>query len=310
MAPSPMPIIVGAPRSGTTLLRFILDAHPDLAIPPETGFLALAPSLAEWCGPDTRQRFLSTITSYPPEAPAWPDFGIPVDDYRRALDALDPFTVGDAFRAFYRQYAARFNKSRWGDKTPTYCLHMPAIARVLPEARFIHVIRDGRDVALSLRSMWFAPGQQMDTLARFWVNCISTARREAENIDVQYFEVRFEDLIRETSRIIEDICAFIDLDFSPQMLDYHAGVRDRLSEHRSRVRPDGTVVVSQRERLAQQALTLRPPQMDRVGSWRETMRSDEQDAFEAIAGPLLRELGYDDRTNVCSSVEFHERPPV
>jgi len=85
-----MPIIVGAPRPGTTLLRFMLDTHPEMAIPPETGFLALFPH-------------------------------------------------------FYQLYASRFAKPRWGDKTPSYCHHMQNIEEVLPEAHFIHIIRDGRD---------------------------------------------------------------------------------------------------------------------------------------------------------------------
>ena len=77
---SPMPIIVGSPRSGTTLLRFMLDAHPDLAIPPETGFL---PTIQTLTGTDDslRQLFHETITSFPPEAPGWSDFGIAVEEF-------------------------------------------------------------------------------------------------------------------------------------------------------------------------------------------------------------------------------------
>lgn len=71
----PMPIIVGVPRSGTTLLRFMLDAHPEMAIPPETAFLVLAPQLASH-GRVLRERFFEAVTGYPPEAPAWRDFAI------------------------------------------------------------------------------------------------------------------------------------------------------------------------------------------------------------------------------------------
>jgi hypothetical protein len=291
MGRRPMPVIVGAPRSGTTLLRFMMDAHPELAIPPETGFLALAQSLTESCGVDTQRAFLATITAHPPDAPAWRDFGIDVDDFRTALATIEPFCVAEGFRTFYRLYAARFGKPRWGDKTPLYCLHMPAIARVLPEAHFIHLIRDGRDVALSLRPMWFAPGRQTEVLASYWKDCVTTARRAGAGC-AHYLEVRFEDLVREPAHVLQGICAFIDLDFSPQMLRYHARVPERLQEHRERRRVDGSVLISHSMRLQQQALTTRPPQESRIGSWKEIMSSDEQGRFEAIAGTLLSELGY------------------
>src|SRR5258706_15772466 len=81
---APMPIIIGSPRSGTTLLRFMLDAHPDLAIPPETGFLV---PCAERAGQGTisREDFLHTLTRYPVEASGWQDFQISQDTFLPAL---------------------------------------------------------------------------------------------------------------------------------------------------------------------------------------------------------------------------------
>jgi len=72
----PMPVILGAPRSGTTLLRFMIDAHPDVAIPPETGFLTLGTQFTG-TGDELRQEFFETITAFPPGMATWPDFGIP-----------------------------------------------------------------------------------------------------------------------------------------------------------------------------------------------------------------------------------------
>src|SRR6201996_1398172 len=173
------PFIVGSPRSGTTLLRMMLDSHPQLAIPPETGFIPRA--LAGLFGNDAHQRlaFMQTISHFPAESPGWRDFGIDAPTLTRELEGIAPFHVDEALRCFYRMYAARFNKPRWGDKTPSYGRHLRAIERVLPEASFIHMIRDGRDVALSLRNLWFSPGNDMTTLARHWRRDICAIRGQS-----------------------------------------------------------------------------------------------------------------------------------
>ena len=146
-----MPIIVGSPRSGTTLLRLMLDSHPDMAIPPETGFLTIGPDLA-LVEKDPRRHFAQSLINFPPDAPGWSDFRISEEDFTAKIEALEPFTVADGFRCFYQLYAERFGKVRWGDKTPLYLLNMPMIESLLPEAHFIHIVRDGRDCAASLRS--------------------------------------------------------------------------------------------------------------------------------------------------------------
>jgi hypothetical protein len=154
--PHPMPIIVGSPRSRTTLLRFMLDSHPEVSIPPETGFLVLGSKL-RGRGDKLRKKFFRGIITFSGKAPAWPDFEISEESFRASLSEINPFIIPEGYRVFYRLYAERFGKFRWGDKTPLYCLELNTIRNILPEARFIHIIRDGRDAALSLRRMWFSP---------------------------------------------------------------------------------------------------------------------------------------------------------
>ena len=285
-----MPIIVGVPRSGTTLLRLMLDAHPEMAIPPETGFLTLGQTLGE--GPDPGERFVETVTGHPPEAPAWPDFGIDAGVFAAAIAALDPFSTADACRTFYRLYAARFGKSRWGDKTPLYGMHLPAVTELLPEAHVIHLIRDGRDVALSLRQTWFSPSREIEELAEYWQRVTLTTRQHGERYG-RYLEVRFEDLVGATENTLRPLCRFLALPYDARMMDYHRGAPERLTEHRARVRPDGSVVISHAGRLRQQALTMQPPQASRVQAWRAAMTADERRRFEGVAGGLLAALGYE-----------------
>ena len=286
-----MPIVVGAPRSGTTLLRFMLDAHRDLAIPPESGFLVPCTELARR-GAVSREEFHRTVTRFPPETPGWGDFKINEGLFLSELRKIEPFTVTDGIRLFYRLYAARFGKSRWGDKTPLYCLHLRSIEKILPEAHFIHIIRDGRDVALSLRPLWFAPGPEIETLATQWRRCVTTCRKDAA-LCRHYFEVRYEQLIEDTAEVLERICRFVDLDFDDRMLRYHEFSSERLREHQARIRADGAVVVSHEQRLRQQYRTTQPPDRSRVSVWKREMSADERRRFDAVAGDVLRELGFD-----------------
>jgi hypothetical protein len=287
-----MPFIVGAPRSGTTLLRFMLDSHPLLAIPPETGFLS---ALAQFPrdGDASRDALFQLMTNFPPNEPAWQDFGLDADELKSKLDCIQPFDLASGFRAFYRYYASRQNKCRYGDKTPIYALHVAAIRQILPEARFIHIIRDGRDTALSLRKVWFTvPDRSIPGLANYWKAFVCAARASAGNAG-DYMEVRYEDLVRDPEPVLQRICAFVDLPFDSSMLRYFERTPERLKEHRTRVSVSGNVVVTHEQRLQQQRLTMEPPREERIFQWKEEMTPLEQAEFWETAGGLLEELGYE-----------------
>jgi hypothetical protein len=284
----PMPIIVGAPRSGTTLLRFMLDAHSELAIPPETGFLAPIAEEADGMSCNDLHRL---VTTYPLNFPGWGDFGIDAETYASRLQQIDLFSVAEGIREFYRLYAAKHGKIRYGDKTPIYCRHMRAIESLLPESHFIHIIRDGRDVAVSLRKVWFAPGQDIATLASYWTGLVRDTRAAAPSVR-RYMEVRYEALIEDPESVLQAICAFIHLKFSPKMLHYWEHTPQRLKEHRGRHSSDGSLVVTHERRLEQQRLTMHPPQQTRIYAWRMEMCAADQSEFRRVAGDALDELGY------------------
>lgn len=286
-----MPIIVGVPRSGTTLLRFMLDSHPLLAIPPETGFLPCIATSAE-AGRIGKEDLFRVVTAFPPDAPGWDDFGLDKNEYWKELQRVEPFTVTEGVRAFYRLYARKENKPRCGEKTPGYCEHIPAIRGMLPEAHFLHIIRDGRDAALSLRRTWFAPGKDMPTLAAYWKRLVRRAR-EAGLGSPAYLEVRYEDLVTNPQPTLQAICSFINLVFHPAMLRYWERTPVRLREHKTRRRADGGVIVTHEQRLEQQRLTTRSPQSGRISRWRIEMTAQEHAEFLGVAGDLLEELGYD-----------------
>jgi len=287
----PMPIIVGAPRSGTTLLRLMLDAHPELAIPPETGFFSL--DMNREGSPEVdRSEFFETIVRFPADAPGWADFHIPKEQFRARLNTIEPFTRSAGYRAFYQLYAERFGKRRWGDKAPLHSFFMDRIEAVLPEAHFIHVLRDGRDVCLSLRPMWFSPGWDVEIQARHWCDFVSAARSHGAARQ-HYLEIKYEELVTQAEAVLRRICAFVQLPYVASMLDYYKRAPDRLREHEARLRLDGSVVVSKEQRLRQQQKTTQPPDISRVLAWKSAMSPAERRRYEAVAGPLLLQVGYE-----------------
>jgi hypothetical protein len=286
----PMPMIVGSPRSGTTLLRFMLDAHPDLAIPPETGFVPTLQSLAG-TGDALRKLLYDTLIAFPPDAPGWSDFGIAAEDFKIALDQVVPFDLTGGIRAFYRLYALRFGKTRYGDKTPLNSYHLLDIQRLLPEAHFVHVIRDGRAVAASLRKRWFSPGHDITVQAQFWRANVLAAREHSKHCR-KYCEVRYESLLQAPESTLRTLCDFLELDFHPSMLDYHQRVPTRLMEHGPRTWAERSFTVSHAERVQQQVLTMQPPVLERIDAWRKELTPEESETFESVAGELLKDLGY------------------
>ena len=280
-----MPVIVGVPRSGTTLLRIMLDAHSALAIPPETGFLPRLASLGGVAG-DGRAA-CKAITG----AETWPDFHLDASSFETEIARLVPCTPADVARAFYRMYAARFGKARWGDKTPTYGPAIDQIAGLLPEAHILHIIRDGRDVMLSVRGLWFRPGDTVEACAEDWTRRLARTREIGRQLS-RYCEVRYEALVTSPKATLEAICGVLELAFEPAMLRYHERAESRLDEHEARYAADGRLLISKAERRHNQRFVTEPPRPDRIGRWRQEATADELRRFEAVAGEWLDRLGY------------------
>ena len=268
-----------------------MDSHPQLAIPPETSFLSRGLRF-RGSGDKLRENFFDAIVNFPANLPTWPDFEISAESFWLTLKQIEPFTVTEGYRAFYRLYAERLGKSRWGDKTPLYCFELNSIRQLIPEARFIHIIRDGRDAALSLRRMWFSPGWDIEIQAGYWRKCVMAARLAGIG-HPDYLEIRYEKLILKSRETLEAICSFINLDYDDAMLTYYYRTPERLKEHKGRLLPNGTILVSQEQRIQQQQRTTSPPDPACIFAWKTTMSVDERARFKLVAGDLLSELGYD-----------------
>jgi hypothetical protein len=281
-----IPFVVGMNRSGTTLLRMMLDAHPDLTIPPETHFV---PDLIKAAREDdaTPESALEAMKS----AREWGDFGFSDEFMLERLRALDAIKPGPVVRVFYDAYTEEQGKPRWGEKTPTYVQKMKLIQRAIPEARFVHVIRDGRDVALSVLDRTVRDLTAGD-IANRWQKKITKAREDKPKLR-HYMEIRYEDLILDTEPVLRQVCEFIELPWDDALLTYHERSADRLKEMARALPAEGRAKeLSVERRMATHEMTTKPPSADRVARWRTQMTPEQRDEFESIAGDLLDQLGY------------------
>jgi hypothetical protein len=291
---APAPFVVGVPRSGTTLLRLMLDAHPQLAIPPETNFI---PRLVRaWrrldrrgaSEEDKRAKAFEVLRRHR----RWADWNVGEEGLRRRL-ARTPLTLGDAARSLHLEYGERVGKPRWGDKTPIYLRDMTLIQEALPEARFIHLLRDGRDVAVSWTEVSWGTETVLEA-AEEWVTRIRKARRSSRRlVPGTYLEVRYEDLLAEPERVLRRVSEFVELPWDSRMLDYHRTAGERLSEMAGELeRRRGAAAITAEERVSQHSLVAEPPREERAGRWRERLSPAERRQVEAVAGRMLGRLGY------------------
>jgi hypothetical protein len=285
----PLPVIVGCPRSGTSLLAVMLDSHPELAVPPETSFLG-AVALLQGSSPDVRREFFNLVTADRIPISNWSDFGLDRATLWRRLEDIEPFTVGAGLRAFYALYAEVQGKPRYGEKTPGYVFLLPQIAALLPEAHFIHVIRDPGDTALSWRKTWFAPSVDLRVLGEAWRKHVEAGQR-AQALVPHYVELRFEDLVRDPERELRRLCGYLALAWDPLMLDYRAQGAARLSRLQGRLHAHGAMIARE-ERTRIHANLTRAPDADRLDVWRREMTPAERRLLEEAAGPLVGALGY------------------
>jgi hypothetical protein len=288
---NPMPFIVGVARSGTTLLRLMLDAHPDMAIPPETLFPQELLRIDD-LDKDAARKFADLLIG----RPNWGDFHLSADALRSEINHLTPFSVSSAFRCFYRLYAARFGKTRWGDKTPSYAQYLNLIEQILPEAHFIHIIRDGRAVALSHRTTWNDNHPDgIRALAADWLTLVTETRRQAATCS-HYMEVRYEQLVCSPAEVLREICSFIGVPFCESMLQYHLRAAARVAElgplSFSRGEGGPQISLTPEERMAVHAAALASPDVSRIDQWRSVLSHDDIECFQDVAGSLLTNLRY------------------
>jgi hypothetical protein len=268
--------VVGCGRSGSTLLRLMLDAHPSLAIPGESHFI---PQLWRDFG-GRRPVDANAITRALVATPHFGHWKIPEDAVWARVQTLRSPSFADVIEAAFLADADVHGKARWGDKTPIYVRSIPLLSRLWPDARFVHLIRDGRDVALSYLSLHWGP-PTIWAAARKWRIDVDAGIRDGRPLGTsRYLEVRYESLVADPRDVLGSICAFAGLVFEEAMLD-----PARREGHETLAPEEGRAFHARSEREVEAG----------ARDWRTQMTDDDVRAFESVAGPLLAGLGYERR---------------
>jgi hypothetical protein len=272
---SVFPLFVGSGRSGTTMFGLMFDSHPDLAIAHEAHFISAVAArdpalLHDFNG----VRFLDLLYG----DPNFLRLGLSRTEVAEepAMQAATDYAAG--VRAVLSVFARARGKRWYGDKTPGYVLHLDLLGRLFPEAKFIHIIRDGRDVALGYveRPEW-GP-RSVPEAALYWRSRVKRGQAAGSRLGPErYREVRYEAFIGDPATTAAELCEFIGIPFAPEMLNYYER---------------GTsFAANSKDPQAFTALSLPPTRGLR--DWRKNMKAADVRTFEYIAGDLLGKLGYE-----------------
>jgi hypothetical protein len=269
--------VIGVHRSGTTMLRFMLNSHPRLYATPESDFIPrFFGRFAQ--GPLPRQKAVDSIRIIFETYRFVDEWQDDKPDPEAFVDSLPQLTAETLLQTLYSKYASQHGAARWGDKTPIYTTYVDLLTELFAGAQFIHILRDGRDVALSMLDKWGQEEFHIDLYfsARNWVRRIQEARASGAKLGPGlFYELSYESLTENPEAELRAICRFLGESYVPEMAQQHLLAREYIP-------PDSF-----------SAPVRQPPSTKRVGRWRQEMSQADQRLFQRIAGDMLSDLGYE-----------------
>lgn len=283
--------LLGNPRSGTSLLRLMLDNHPLVTSPPECGFAHWWLNKYEFWIPQGKKyseidSFLEDILSSK-KIDTW---NLDRARLRQELMAIPRKQYSDLVDSVYLAYARKSMKAPTiiVDKNNYYIYHLKDLPRIWPDALYLHIVRDGRDVACSYLEVNtlqtdspYKPDlpTSLEMIAREWhqnnQNILSFLAMQGSD---RSLTIRYEDLIINTADILSRICSFLKIDYSESMLNYHR-VQSRHSKE-------------PKETLDWKKKTLEKPDATRISRYKTELERDQIEMFDRIAFQTLKRFNY------------------
>jgi len=281
--------IIGNPRSGTTLLRLMVANHSNIVVPPECGFAVWLYLKYKAWKPKTAQAYKHLLRDII-RCRKFETWGLSYEQLQRFFVSKLPQSYPDAVSAVYECYGRthHFPFHRWGDKNNFYLSHIRDINAMFPDAIFIHIVRDGRNVACSYRSVMsrdieskYAPKLPVEihNIAEEWHNNITRINSSLKKIGTdRVCQVKLEDLKQESELTLRRVCNKIGEPYDPAMLDYH--IENRIKQ------------LEPKEFLQWKEDTVKPVIQSADIRYRSELSRDEINIFNSIARTSLSKYGY------------------
>lgn len=276
--------IVGMGRSGTTLLQLALNMHPQLAIFGETQAFLERRRYASFQQPRNLEQFLSEWRVLLRDSP----HANLLHDQEIQSRLVNCTSYAEAVNEVMLGLARAEGKSIWGEKTPAHIFKLDSILSCFPGARILHMIRDPRG-AVSSSLQFQHPGAFTDwnvyAAARYWSRCLDVHTQQMRYRNARYFSLHYEDLVNRGEETLRSVCMFLQIDFYPEMLDFHRRAKDYVPKDF-----DGRVV---RHHL----LTQSPLDASRAEAWRTVLGPYQIAIIESCTAKQMIENGYSPTTN-------------
>ena len=267
--------IISSPRSGSTLLRLVLNAHSKIAIPPPTLLFPYIFPYSHTYGDLQVEKNLDVLIDDILELQKSKPWPIELDS-AILKDAIEERSFAGIYAALHRIWAEHHDKPRWGEKTPPDIFFIGDILACFPDAQFIHIIRDGRDVAVDWMENLAWPKNIYSTAVN-WKDFVGAAAPWRDKLDSdQLLEIYYESFVRDPQKITEEICSFLGEAFEPEMLQYY--------------KSDETAKWSKSDschRFVSQPITD-----DYVGIFKDRLKIKDRQMLATLIGAELKDLGY------------------
>lgn len=262
--------IGGCGRSGTTMLGSLLGSHSDCIVTPESQFkIKSIRMLAEGRGDSTLGEILEMIHAHP-RFKLW---DVRLDPAEGLEQASDLASLLIWLTQKYAESRGKPHASSWIDHTGANSKYAPSLLKLFPEARFIHLVRDGRGVAASVMPLDWGPNS-VHRAAHWWTEQIAYGLASEGYLGRRAMRVTFEELVTAPEVSLRRLCDFLELTFEPEM-----------------IRADGFDVPSFTR--GQHWLVGEPPDPSRAECWKNELTQREIEVFESLTGDLLVSLGYE-----------------
>ena len=271
--------IVGAPRSGTTLLQYMLRSHPDICMPTgESHFIIPLLKNSERFGDLSRlENVKNVLSEMYNQSQSFLDTDLhgihfDVDSIAKIILERDINSMEGIISLLFQLNATGEGKARWGDKTPYYVLHIPYLKKYFPDAKFIHIIRDGRDCALSMFNRQNDFGIiNVYHAAKYWQQYVEIGYEEGRKLGKEdYLELRYEDLLNDPEVSLRKVCDFLDESFYDSLINF------KKSSGQGKT-----------------PLLQSPIQKQNQNKWKKEMSFHSIKIFEGAAGSTLKKYEYE-----------------